>query len=223
MPDPAVPLNGSPQRHAGSARVVWTRGGVETTCELDVITAVYVIGRSSRAEVHVDDARVSRRGHAEIYWEGRRWWLRDLGSRNGTYVGTSPITRAVPLVHGNVIRCGATRIGFLWPASICTGETSNRPPTVVAPEAPLLTPTEVDLLRELCRPYTAGQDPRADRQTMPPPNKDLADVLFVSEATVRQRLKRLYPKFGLPGSESGKRIELVARAIETGAIDLVDR
>ncbi|MCI0421364.1 MAG: FHA domain-containing protein, partial [Acidobacteria bacterium] len=43
------------------------------------------IGRSQGCEVRINDYRVSRE-HLQVYWEGERWWLRDLGSSNGTYL-----------------------------------------------------------------------------------------------------------------------------------------
>lgn len=54
----------------------------------------YLIGRwdpDSGAFPEVDleaadlDAKVSRK-HATIEWDGERFWLMDLGSRNGTYI-----------------------------------------------------------------------------------------------------------------------------------------
>jgi transcriptional regulator with GAF, ATPase, and Fis domain len=54
----------------------------------------------------LDDAEVSRR-HAEIAPDagGTRWRIRDLGSRNGTFVDGRPCTDA-PLADGVVIRIG---------------------------------------------------------------------------------------------------------------------
>lgn len=45
-----------------------------------------IIGRSSTAQVRLDGQSVSRQ-HAELYKDPfNRWWVRDLGSRNGTWV-----------------------------------------------------------------------------------------------------------------------------------------
>ena len=55
--------------------------------------SVVLIGRpsgslGSRPEVDAGaDSAVSRR-HAQLTSDGRRWWIEDLGSSNGTYVGT---------------------------------------------------------------------------------------------------------------------------------------
>lgn len=44
-----------------------------------------ILGRSANATVRLDDPRVSGE-HARITWTGRHWEIRDLGSRNGTWV-----------------------------------------------------------------------------------------------------------------------------------------
>lgn len=199
------------------ARVIWMFDGMERSRELEPAMSPLVIGRSSRAHVRIAGERASRR-HAEIYWDGRRWWLRDAGSHNGTYIDTISIARPVPLAHGDRIRCGETSIGFLWPAARRMATGSSQPETVSAPTPPHLTAADKQLLRELCRDYWSGADPRSRGSRSPPTNSEIADRLTVTEAAVRQRLKRLYPKLGLTGSEATKRTELIARAIEIGAI-----
>lgn len=211
-----IVMDGPPQK----AHVVWLVDDVETSCELDEQTP-FVIGRSSRAQVRINDDRASRR-HAEIYWQGQRWWVRDAGSRNGTYLGMSRIHRPVPLTHGDSVRCGGTTVNFLWPASIHS-RASSQPHTLGAPAAPALSPVELDLLLALCSPYATGVDPRSDDAPAPLSNADIADRLHLSEDGVRQRLKRLYPKFALSGSHLSKRRELAARAIESGALGGLER
>jgi len=44
-----------------------------------------VLGRSANATIRLDDPRVSGE-HARLSWTGRHWEIRDLGSRNGTWV-----------------------------------------------------------------------------------------------------------------------------------------
>ena len=43
----------------------------------------FAIGRDAPCELRLDDPCISRR-HAEVRYEQGRWWLVDLGSRNGT-------------------------------------------------------------------------------------------------------------------------------------------
>ena len=45
----------------------------------------YILGQSPNAGIVIDNFYVSRR-HAEIIVERGRAWIRDLGSKNGTFV-----------------------------------------------------------------------------------------------------------------------------------------
>lgn len=50
------------------------------------LSAETSIGRSRACVLRLEDPRVSGM-HAMLAWKGQGWELRDLGSRNGTYVG----------------------------------------------------------------------------------------------------------------------------------------
>ncbi len=52
----------------------------------------YRIGRDDRADIPVNDPRVSW-DHAALYTVGSGWVLEDRGSRNGTFLGAEKITR----------------------------------------------------------------------------------------------------------------------------------
>ena len=62
------------------------------------------IGRMEDCEVFVDNDFVSRY-HAEIVFESGRWWVRDLGSSNGIYIGAQRV-ESVPIEHATTIRLG---------------------------------------------------------------------------------------------------------------------
>ena len=51
------------------------------------------IGRDPNSAIFVDHQLVSRQ-HAEVFFENGCWWLQDLQSRNGTYVGEEQVERA---------------------------------------------------------------------------------------------------------------------------------
>ncbi|MCU0684229.1 MAG: sigma 54-interacting transcriptional regulator [Polyangiaceae bacterium] len=50
------------------------------------------LGRGTHADVGLEDGRVSRE-HARVSYDGRRWTVEDLGSRNGTYVDGNAVER----------------------------------------------------------------------------------------------------------------------------------
>jgi pSer/pThr/pTyr-binding forkhead associated (FHA) protein len=64
-----------------------------------------IIERSSTVDVSIPSDLVSRH-HAELYWDGERLRIRDLGSRNGTAVNGNPVVDWVDLRDGDVILFG---------------------------------------------------------------------------------------------------------------------
>ena len=62
------------------------------------------IGRAEGCEVQITDEYVSRE-HAELYFDGERWWLCDLGSRNGTFFNGERVERAA-LNSGGSLQLG---------------------------------------------------------------------------------------------------------------------
>ena len=57
--------------------------------------------------IRLDDDYVSTR-HARIACSGDQWFVEDLGSTNGTYVGTTRITQPTTLTLGSQVRIGKT-------------------------------------------------------------------------------------------------------------------
>lgn len=67
-----------------------------------------VVGRDPDAEVWLDDATVSRR-HARIVVGDGGALLEDLGSKNGTSVGQTPLAESVALRDGDAVAFGDVR------------------------------------------------------------------------------------------------------------------
>ncbi|MCH9646840.1 MAG: FHA domain-containing protein [Deltaproteobacteria bacterium] len=88
------------------------RQDVVTTSKLTLVTAgqsielasPWTIGRLPSCDLQIDDARVADR-HAEIYPVGSLWWIRDLGSDDGTYLN-GDIVDAALLEAPSEIRLG---------------------------------------------------------------------------------------------------------------------
>jgi pSer/pThr/pTyr-binding forkhead associated (FHA) protein len=74
---------------------------------ISLANAPLLIGRGNDAAIRLDDDYVSTR-HARIAVSGDQWYVEDLGSTNGTYVGTSRITQATAISLGTQIRIGKT-------------------------------------------------------------------------------------------------------------------
>ena len=69
--------------------------------------APLLIGRGNDAAIRLDDDYVSTR-HARIASNQDQWYVEDLGSTNGTYVGSTRITTPTTLTLGSQVRIGKT-------------------------------------------------------------------------------------------------------------------
>jgi pSer/pThr/pTyr-binding forkhead associated (FHA) protein len=76
-----------------------------------------VLGRSSEADILIDDTGVSRR-HLEIRTGQGTAQAMDLGSTNGSYINGHKIVGSSELTDGSTITMGRTKIIFrLLPAT----------------------------------------------------------------------------------------------------------
>jgi pSer/pThr/pTyr-binding forkhead associated (FHA) protein len=99
------------------ARIVQLLDGI-ATAQFEIEKPEFHIGRSPQSDVYIDDASVSTR-HCLIETvapEGGKgpteYYLRDLGSTNGTYVNIDRIERQ-QLTHEDVIRVGLKTFKFI--------------------------------------------------------------------------------------------------------------
>jgi pSer/pThr/pTyr-binding forkhead associated (FHA) protein len=95
---PAKPRRGTP-----TAVAIVEGGNKGEVISLD--QAPLLIGRGNDAAIRLDDDYVSTR-HARIGASGDQWYVEDLGSTNGTYVGNSRITQPTAISLGTQIRIG---------------------------------------------------------------------------------------------------------------------
>ena len=93
----------------GQALLLVKRGanaGSTFLLEKDLTTA----GRLPESDIFLDDVTVSRK-HAEVRREGDRFFIRDAGSLNGTYVNMQRVDD-VELANGDEIQIGKFKLAF---------------------------------------------------------------------------------------------------------------
>src|SRR4051812_36919988 len=90
--------------------------GLELGKKYNLERSTFNIGRSTRADIQIDQESVSR-NHAKIVNTGKSIILRDLGSTNGTYVNDDLIDEYV-LRDGDLIKIGRTIFKFLTGGNI---------------------------------------------------------------------------------------------------------
>jgi len=77
--------------------------------ELELGEQAVTIGRSTEADVVIEDDRLSRR-HCEIRQEEDQFYIQDLESKNGTYLNGERIESSTRLLPGDRVRIGGTDI-----------------------------------------------------------------------------------------------------------------
>src|SRR5215510_14667877 len=184
---------------------VWDRGGRQLRA-LD--SERMTVGTLESNDVVVDAGGVSR-VHAAFEKLGEAWFVRDLGSRNGTFVNGARIVGEQALHSGDEILLGRLRLLF-------HGLGKGKETAAIA-QPPAITPRERDVLVALCRPLLTG-----DAFTEPASIRATAAELVVSEAAVKQHLSRLYDKFDVGSEAERRRVALANAAVARGAVTLGD-
>jgi len=96
-----------PAKRRGSPTHVLVVEGSNTGQRAELEAAPILVGRGADAAIRLDDDYVSTR-HARIAASGDQWFVEDLGSTNGTYIGTVRITQPTTITLGTQVRIGKT-------------------------------------------------------------------------------------------------------------------
>jgi hypothetical protein len=104
------------------------------------------VGRAQTAGVYLDDKTLSRE-HTKFYIENGKLFVRDLESKNGTYLNGTLIRNTQPLKHGDRVKVGVATFTVLTDDAVRPAVSAPLaspppprphapPPTVTAPTAP---------------------------------------------------------------------------------------
>ena len=97
----------APSKRRGSPTHVLVTDGANSGERAELDQAPILIGRGTDAAIRLDDDYVSTR-HARIATSGDQWFVEDLGSTNGTYIGSVRITQPTTITLGTQVRIGKT-------------------------------------------------------------------------------------------------------------------
>lgn len=173
------------------------------------------VGKSSTNVVSLDHDSTVSRVHAVFENLGFAWSIRDVGSRNGTYLNGEKISAERVLRSGDELRIGKSRLVF-WEVKEADEISAGNATVSVAPSQPppRLTRRELEVLVVMCRPLVSD-DPFPEAVSV----RRMAQELFVTEAAIKQHLQNLYDKFAIP-TEGERRARLANEAIRRGAVTL---
>ena len=103
---PAPARAPKPRGRTQARRLVVTEGALAGTT-ISLGDAPVTLGRADDSTVVLTDDYASSR-HARLVPGDDAWLVEDLGSTNGTYLGSSKVTRPTPVPLGQPIRIGKT-------------------------------------------------------------------------------------------------------------------
>ncbi len=106
-PAPAVPEPRSqpfPRREVAPRRLVVTAGPLRGTT-LPLGSSAILIGRAPSCTLVLDDDYSSSR-HARVFPQDGEWYVEDLGSTNGTFLGRDKVEQPTPVRAGAQIKVG---------------------------------------------------------------------------------------------------------------------
>ena len=110
LPPPSLPPPGAPSSlpvpasapPAAAALLVNANGQQQVA-----VTDQMIVGRDPACDLWVDVDNVSRR-HATVVAQASGWAVKDLGSRNGTFVNDQPVVTISAIYHKDRIRFGVS-------------------------------------------------------------------------------------------------------------------
>jgi DNA-binding CsgD family transcriptional regulator len=157
-----------------------------------------VVGRSSRCDLMVSDATVSRR-HARVRCVREGLIIEDLGSRNGTFIGGERVRKGLAVV-GSYVRFGQLDFQVLKSEELDDSARETEQAGVAAKQTqsnPLVEPVLSDAQQRVFELLFTGCR-----------EKEIAKRLGLSHHTVHNHIKSIYRIYGVHS-----RTELLAAAL----------
>jgi len=171
----------------------------------------FKIGRTEDCDICIKNEHVSRK-HVEVVIENGSWLVRDLHSANGIFVNGERVLTERPLRRGDEIRIGRSRLVYRSDSSTIAVDATATPLGI-----PDLTRRERDVLLALFTGHVPDEV-----FVEPATTHEIATVLHVTDAAVKQHLVNLYNKFALTLQAERTRARLANEALRRGAVSVAD-
>lgn len=115
----------------------------------------FIIGRAPECTLRAGSSAISRR-HCAIVRKDDAWLVRDLGSRNGTFLNDTAVEEPTALKVGDEIRVGPLHFRVEQYVRSAEGSKAEKPPVVeaaaAAPAAPSIEPFETQDINRAKQP-----------------------------------------------------------------------
>lgn len=174
-------------------------GGLTGSQSIPMTTTRLTIGRSASNDIVLKEDQTVSREHAAIEsLPGGQWRVRDLHSRNGTFVNGLKVSGSAPLRPGDRIEIGSSTL------EMADSSGTGAPMTTVAPSTEALGIANLTKReREVVRLIASGKT-----------DLEVSETLVISVNTVRSHLERIQVKLGVR-----RRTELARLAVRLGLVN----
>src|SRR6185369_4699914 len=105
----------TPASKSGNGFVTLVRGN-PFGARMDIGHSQIIIGRATQCDFRIDDSGVSRR-HCAIWRQAGKYFVRDLGSTNRTFVNDLQVSTA-EVKSGDIVSIGSCALRFIMPGTI---------------------------------------------------------------------------------------------------------
>ncbi|MCA8985579.1 MAG: FHA domain-containing protein [Planctomycetaceae bacterium] len=166
--------------------------------------AVVVIGRDPDVDIRVNSTEVSRQ-HCEIRSQDEEVFIKDLGSRNGTFLNGEAIYGEVPMQPGDTLHVG-TMVFELCGKKKKVEESPPRPRKPPASRAALKAPSEEDVYD-----WLSDDSDFHDSDTTIVTNADAQKMGLDETTPLVPRVSTLRIQPVDPGTEAAEAAEIIRR------------
>jgi pSer/pThr/pTyr-binding forkhead associated (FHA) protein len=163
-----------------------------------IAAGAQTVGRSPRCPVQISHPTVSAL-HVELRQDRGIVSVRDLGSRNGTFVNNSRVTESGVEVHrGDVLRLGSVHLEIIDGTDPSLPDTERIEPATNGTDRAANSKQDVDSQYPLEDPKLTSAQRRVLKLALKGlGEKQMADQLFLSQHTVHCHLKTIYKALGV--------------------------
>src|SRR3989338_3784937 len=117
MTQPVVKLSEYREKRIQTAHLLLVKSPrSEKTQRLYALKGPVILGRKESADIALDDPKLSRH-HAQIYTDGKHYYIKDLNSTNGTKVN-GEVIKEKRICQKDIIEIGDTRFEFNVPSLV---------------------------------------------------------------------------------------------------------
>lgn len=172
-------------------RVIFRLNDVQRSISLDADR--YTIGRDPTCEIVLENDAVSRH-HAVLERDGAVWRVKDLGSRNGTFLNDRVVKGSVAVSPGDTVRCASEKVRIAADQAV-----------TVDLDWPRVGSSDMQLSKRECEVLKLVAEGLTD--------SEIAVELHLSRKTVESHLDRIRDKTGCR-----RRPDLTRLAVQMGIL-----